>query len=270
MTTDDAPHPFWAHAWAAGRSLIHLASVGLIVSAAVALLWLASSFADRNRRQQALAQAAQPVVLAQPVARQPSAAEIAAELQKVGITGAVRLAPKPGTKKARPHGESAAAAGADGHGAGGREEAASADAGAPSLVQAAAEQPVATVYPRQKIKAGECRWGCTTDPTLTGKPSEEPAFKEVVTPDPRPRFQFGGLRRAGVAWDPIGHTFGAFVEHDFFQLHLGSNDSCAAKSWRCGRALVLGARPFASFGYQALPGAKSANYGVPITVALEY
>lgn len=240
---------WWRHIW----HTFGLLAAGAVV---VALLFLISDLRDHFRRLDALRQAAQPVAAAQPVQRQPSLEELKTVF---ALKGEVRQAPKPGTKKRGPGPPARATEPAQ----------AGAASQAPSpLVQAADEQPVTTAYPEQQLP--RLPYGGVALPTLTGKPSEEPAFSLLVKPNPRPRFQLGGVRRAGVQWDPITHTFGGFLEHDFIQLHLGSNDSCAAKSWHCGRALVLGMRPFASYGYQALPGAKTVDYGLPLTAAIDF
>ena len=243
---------WWRHVW-------HTVGVLGAIAGIVTVLWLASSIKNRIDRGRDLLLAAQPVVVAQAVQHQLSEPELAAKYH-LSTAVAVRQAPKPGTKKkAPPSPRTDGAAGPTGQ----RTQSA---AGMPS--PSVEEQVETTTYPEQKLP--RLPYGGTALPALTGKPSEEPAFSLTVAPSPRPRFQLGGLSRAGVAWDPIGKTFGGFVEHDFFSLHLGSNDSCAAKSWRCGRALVLGARPFASYGYAALPGAKTTDYGVPITLAVDF
>ncbi len=243
----------WRHAW-------HSVGIVAVVALLLLLAWLVSSVVNRYNRGRDLLQAAQPVVVAQEVKHQLSESELAAKYH-LSTTVAVRQAPKPGTKRAHSPTASKAAQGRPG----GR-NAQDVPASASSPPQA--DEPVTTTYPEQKLP--RLPYGGTALPALTGKPSEEPAFTLTLAPNPRPRFQLGGLSRAGGEWDFVGKRFGVFLEKDFLSLHLGSNDSCAAKSWRCGRALVLGARPFASYSYSALPGAKTADYGLPITVAVDF
>ena len=246
----------WRHVW-------HTAGISAVVVLLVLLAWLVSSVVNRYNRGKELLQAAQPVVVAQAVQRQLSTAELEAKYPVLRQGQTVRQAPKPGTKKKRQAPTAPGWQPAED----GRRPGPVTGPGAP-FSPPADEQPVTTTYPEQKLP--RLPYGGTALPALTGKPSEEPAFSLSIAPNPRPRFQLGGLSRAGGEWDFVGKRFGLFVEHDFLSVHLGSNDSCAAKSWRCGRALVLGARPYASYGYSALPGAKTTDYGVPITVAIDF
>jgi hypothetical protein len=241
----------WRHVW-------HTAGISALVVILVLLAWLVSSVVNRYNRGKELLQAAQPVVVAQSVTHQLSEPELVAKYHLSTAPGAVRLAPKPGTKKKRQPVEA--------HGT--PRAGASGQAGSASPSDQPEQAQTTILVPEKKVP--RLPYGGTAIGSLVGKPSEEPSFELEFKPDPRPRFQLGGLSRAGGEWDFVGKRAGLFLERDFLSIHLGSNDSCAAKSWRCGRALVLGARPYLSYSYQAAPGAKASDYGVPITLAIDW
>jgi hypothetical protein len=263
---------WWRHVW-------H--TVGLLgaIGGIVAVLWLAASLKNRIDRGRELLQAAQPVTVAA-AAPVLSPGELAARYNLV--PAALSKAPtvdQAALRKAAAAGAAAALAAQQKGAHPGQSqpapEGAAPKPGAPgppgALPPAAACIPLPAAgsqfyYPEKKITAGQARWGATALPLL----NPDNTLELLVKGDPRPRFQLGGLSRAGVAWDPVARTFGGFVEHDFLSLGLGTEAACKAKSWRCGRALVLGARPFASYGYQALPGAKTTDYGVPVTLAVDF
>jgi hypothetical protein len=264
----DSIHRWWHHAFA-------VAGIGAVVAIVVAVLWIASSFADRLRRGRELMQAAQPAVVAKdaPVL---SPGELAARYNLV--PAALSKAPtvdQAALRRAAAAGAAAALAAQRQQGApGGKAPGPNPPSGpppggapAPPPVAACIPLPTAGAqfyYPEKKI-APE-RWGATALPLL----NPDNTLELLVKGDPRPRFQLGGLSRAGGEWDFVGKRAGIFLEHDFLALGLGSEAACKAKSWRCGRALMLGARPFASYSYQALPGAKTTDYGVPVTLAIDW
>jgi hypothetical protein len=249
-------HRWWHHAFA-------VAGIGAVVAILVAVLWLASSIKNRIDRGRELLQAAQPVVVAQDVAHQLSEAALVAKYHLSTVAGAVHLAPKPGTKKKAPHPPATEPA---------TRETRSGALAVGSVAPSPSDQPeqVETTILVPEKTVPRMPYGGTAIGSLVGKPSEEPRFELEFKPDPRPRFAFGGLSRAGGRWDGIGKRFGLFVEHDLLSISLGSNDSCAAKSWRCGRALVLAAEPFYNHGYAPLPGEKVNDKGVWISTAIDF
>jgi hypothetical protein len=268
-------HRWWHHAFA-------VAGIGAVVAVIIAVLWLASSVKNRIDRGRELLQAAQPVTVAA-AAPVLSPGELAA---RFGLDLA-KLSKAPTVDQAALN--RAAAAGAAAALAAQRKAAKGGDATAgqsfdptrqpagPSAAGSAGAPGAACIplpapgaqfyYAEKKISPEQGRWGATALPLL----NPDNSLELLIKADPRPRFHLGGLSRAGGEWDPlVQHKVGLFLEKDLVSVGIGSNESCAAKSWRCGRALVLGARPYASYGYNVQPGAKASDYGVPITLAIDF
>jgi hypothetical protein len=262
-------HRWWHHAFA-------VAGIGTIVVILVLLAWLVSSVVNRYNRGKALLEAAQPVVVAKdaPVLSPGElAARFGLDLAKLSKAPVVDQAT---LRKAAAAGAAAALAaqqrqqGASGGKAPGTNPPSGPPPGgalAPPAVAACIPLPApgAQFYYAEK-KIGPERWGATALPLL----NPDNSLDLLVKSNPRPRFALGGLSRAGIRGDPLGKRFGLFIEHDFLSIGLGSVDSCAAKSWRCGRAVVLGAEPFFNHGYAPAPGEKANDKGVWISTAIDF
>ena len=262
--------PWAAHALAAGRAALHLSGAALLVALGIGSCTALSSLADHRRAEKAAAAPAvvtaavtkeaakiPTVTLQAPVQVERLTDKQAAVLEKRYHQPAGTLHQPPlrsGSRPRAPNGRSDGSGSTpDGGGAGGALPARP-SAGASGGSDMGGVAPGALhVFPEQKISPEP--WGATALPTLdaAGK------FSLLVAATPRPWFQLGGRRRAGVSWDAFRQTGGGFVEQDFFSLRLGSQ-----------RALVIGIRPFATYGYAAAPGARAFDYGLPITAAIDF
>jgi hypothetical protein len=261
----------WRHVW-------HTAGISAVVVLLVLLAWLVSSVVNRYNRGKELLQAAQPVTVAAaaPVLSPGELAErynlVPAALSKAPTVDQAAL------NRAAQRGAAAGAAAAlrrqkgappgDGNPGSSSQAPGGTSSAAPPPACIPLPAPGAQFYyAEKKISPEQGRWGATALPLL----NPDNSLELLVKSNPRPRFQFGGLSRAGGEWDPlVQHKVGLFLEKDFLSVGIGSNDSCAAKSWRCGRAVVLGARPFFTYSYQPAPGEKTTDKGFWITTAIDF
>jgi hypothetical protein len=258
--------PGWvAHAVGAARTALHLSGAGLLVALGIGSCTALSSLADHRRAEKAAA--APAVVVAQPTkeaARIPTeTVQAPVQVEKLSAKQEAVLEKRyqlPAGALQRP----TIRGGGNASGYAGARNPAGSAPGAPlaqplagasggSDKSGVAAAPALHAFPEQKIDPAP--WGATALPTL----DDAGKFSLLVRNNDRPWFRLGGIRRAGVSWDPFLHTFGGFAEQDFASFRLWDR-----------RALVIGIRPFASYGYQALPGEKAFDYGLPITVAVEF
>jgi hypothetical protein len=228
---------WFEHAIGAAKTLLHLSAAGLVVAAIVAIVWVASAFADHLRKlREGQAQAPQPVIVTAPTPQQarvqvvPVTVPVGADkltaaqemyYEKLYNLVAGQLAPaKPGEPQPAP--------------------------GAP---------PKLLPLPEQTIPPAPA--GGSALPTLDAQGGFDLHLHLNPVPPP-PLFQLGGHRRLGLDEDFLDHRAGAFADWDLFSFRQGGTAS--------DRRVVIGLRPFVDYGYRD----KTINRGAQITAAIDF